>query len=39
VARNGKVVGRYPPRFSPGNIEPDIAKALEAPRPELARAG
>jgi glutathione peroxidase len=33
VARGGKVVNRYAPKFSPGHIEPDIIRALEAPRP------
>jgi glutathione peroxidase len=31
VARDGKVVKRYAPKFSPGDIEPDIVRALEAP--------
>ncbi len=31
VARDGKVVNRYAPKFSPGDIEPDIIHALEGP--------
>jgi len=31
VDRNGKVVNRYAPKFSPGDIEPDIVRALKEP--------
>jgi len=31
VDRSGKVVHRYAPKFSPGDIEPDIVRALTEP--------
>lgn len=30
VARSGKVVKRYAPKFSPGDLEPDVLRALES---------
>jgi glutathione peroxidase len=36
VGREGQVVNRYAPKFSPGNIEPDILSALTAPLPHRA---
>jgi glutathione peroxidase len=33
VNRCGKVVNRYAPKFSPGDIEPDIVRALTDPAP------
>jgi glutathione peroxidase len=38
VARDGKVLNRYAPDISPGDIEPDIVRALEATRPAAAPA-
>jgi glutathione peroxidase len=31
VTREGRVVNRYAPKYSPGDIEPDIKRALGAP--------
>ena len=31
VGRDGQVVNRYAPKFSPGDIEPDIVRAMAAP--------
>lgn len=33
VGRSGEVLKRYPPKFSPGDSEPDIVSALQAPPP------
>lgn len=32
VGRDGQVVNRYAPKFSPGDIEPDIVRAMAAAR-------
>lgn len=32
ISRGGEVIARYPPKFSPGSIEPEISRSLAAPR-------